>query len=130
MNIYNFDLVPNDIEKIQKFKTLFRVILKSFYDHLDQVLLETILHMYFQKFFFETEQLKEMTKIPDKYIRQSLFRLEKDKIIKPIRLLNIDNQLVKVREYIKTQYSDQKIKEIEFYELNSSIYKVFKNKLD
>lgn len=35
MNLINFNLVPSDIDKIKKFKTLFRVILRTFYDQID-----------------------------------------------------------------------------------------------
>ncbi len=91
MSQFELKKIPSDIEKIQKFKTLFWIILKNFYDQIDQLIMESILHVYFEKFCFEVELLWEMTKIPEKNIRQTLFKLEKDKIIKPLRLLHIDS---------------------------------------
>ena len=84
------NLTLRDKERIKKYEVLFGLIARVFYDDLDIAVMDSIIHIFFKQFFFETQQVQTITNVPEKKLRKCLFGFEKAKIIKIISDNHID----------------------------------------
>lgn len=101
----NINITLRDKERIEKYKILFGIISRVFYESIDVAILDSVVHLFFKQFYFETSQILEMTQIPEKKLRQSLIKLDKAKIIKKITDYHMDFQRSFLREVIDTNWT-------------------------
>lgn len=128
-----------------KFMQFFRIVARMFYRqkpgereekeekdiprNLHIAIMDSITHTYFHFFIFETKQISELTKIPDKYVRMSLNRFRDAKLINHVPKEQIENG---EKSYLK-EVVDRNFKRHdheEFWELNRDVRAVVSKRID
>ena len=117
-------ITNRDKTRIEQYKRLFQLATRAFYSEKEIVVMDAFLQAYFGQYFVETYQLVMSTKLPHKWIRQSLYSLSRAKLIEVVSR----SQLARdpfiregVRNYIERKNSyfgnDERVQH-EFWRLN------------
>ena len=123
------NITSRDKDRIKKFKKLFGMIVRVFYESMDIAIMDSALKIFFENFYFETEQLQELTALPIKKVRKTLIALQDAQIIKTIEEYQLFDERKYVKDVVDKLYTPDEQKNTKFWELNHNIKQVLYNRL-
>ena len=77
---------PKDKERINLYRNLFAFVVRSFYEEVDIVVMDSILHNYFINFIFETQAIANCTSLPKEMVSKSLTSFNSGSLIRPLSI--------------------------------------------
>ena len=125
----------NHLKILHQFKELFRMIPRYFYDDQQIVIMDYIVKAYFDKQYFETNEISYETKLADRQVRSELISFEKAKLICMIREHQLRapeyEHILKKQEELKSNGQNQQKKNQvdEYWELNRHIKEVIEDRI-
>ena len=75
---------PKDKERITLYRNLFAFVVRSFYEEVDIVVMDAVLHHYFNNFVFETQAIAHTTSLPKELVSKSLTNFNSGSLIRPL----------------------------------------------
>lgn len=121
--------------KKSKFIEFFRMLVRIFYNEFDIPVMDFIVKAYFEHQMqvhnnqrFETKEVSDATKLPDKYVRMSLYNFRDAKLISSIESHQFNGNRAYLKEYVDENYEIEE--KLEFWELNKDVKDVVKERIE
>ena len=75
---------PKDKERISVYRNLFAYVVRSFYEEVDIVVMDSVLYHYFTHFIFETKMVVQATNLPREMVSKSLTSFNSGSLIRQL----------------------------------------------